>query len=188
MQTETANDQVVNGIDTAALKQTMDAVAADPSLGIVRFHTATRWQGGTRSETRVESYELGGQRHERKFTFATDEPTELLGTNTAPNPQEYLMSAMSSCIMATFVAASAMQGIELEHLEIESRGELDLRGFLGLDSKVKPGYDEIEYTIRVKGNGTKQQYEAVHEWVRKTSPNYFNMAEAIRLKPQLVIE
>ena len=81
-----------------------------------------------------------------------------------------------------------MQGIELESVEIETRGELDLRGFLGLDKDVKPGYDKIDFTVRIKGDGTREQFATLHEWVRKTSPNYFNMANAIRLNGELVVE
>jgi uncharacterized OsmC-like protein len=177
-----------NGIDTDALKQTMDAVTQDPAQGIVRFQVTTGWKGGTRSETRVEGWEIAGRRLEKNFTITIDEPEELLGTNTAPNPQETLMAAMNACLLATYVAACSMQGIELEHLEIESRGELDLRGFLGLDKKVKPGYDHLDYTVHIKGNGTQRQFEAVHEWVKATSPNYWNMANPISLNSQLVVD
>jgi uncharacterized OsmC-like protein len=187
MQTQLERNQI-NDIDTDALKQTMEAVSQDPAAGIAGFHVTTRWKGGTRSETSVTGWELGGRRLAKDFTIPIDEPTELLGTNTAPNPQEYLMAAVNACLMATYVAACAMQGIELEHLEIETRGELDLRGFLGLDKSVKPGYDQLDYIVRIKGNGTRRQFEAVHEWVMATSPNYWNMANAVRMKPHLRVE
>lgn len=185
---QTLANPVLNDIDTAALKQTMAAVTEDPRRGIARFQVTTCWQGGTKSRTHVAGWELGGQQHPKNFTIDIDEPAELLGTNTAPNPQEYLMAAVNACLMATYVGACAVQGIELEHLEIETRGELDLRGFLGLDQRVKPGYEALDYTVRIKGNGTRQQFEAVHNWVAATSPNYYNMANAVRMKPQLVIE
>jgi len=185
METTTAK---LNGIDTDALKQTMEAVKADHALGIARFQVTTDWKGdGPRSETRVDEWSLGGRRIPKDFTIEIDEPTELLGTNTAANPQEYLMAAMNACMLATYVAACSMQGIELEHLSIETSGELDLRGFLGLDKNVIPGYDQIEYKVRIKGNGTQKQFEQVHDWVKKTSPNYFNMASAIRLESELVV-
>jgi uncharacterized OsmC-like protein len=183
-----AAGMMINGIDTEALRQTMEAVRQDPSKGMAGFHVTTMWKGGTRSATRVRDWMLGGRRLEKNFTITIDEPPELCGTATAANPQEYLMAAMNACLMATYVAACAMQGIEIERLEIETRGELDLRGFLGLDKKVIPGYDELRYTVRIKCNGTRQQLEAVHNWVMATSPNYWNMANAIRLVPELIAE
>ncbi|MHC5109282.1 MAG: OsmC family protein [Planctomycetota bacterium] len=177
-----------NGIDTDALQQVMEDVKRDPATGIAGFEVKTGWKGGTRSETRVERWSLGGRALAKNFTIAIDEPHELLGENTAPNPQEYLFAAINACMMATYVAAASMQGIELEHLEIETRGELDLRGFLGLDNTVSAGYDAIDYTVRVKGNGTPKQFAAIHEWVKKTSPNYFNMANAIGMNADIIVE
>jgi uncharacterized OsmC-like protein len=178
----------INGIDTDALKQTMDDVRQEPSKGIARFQVTTGWKGSTRSETRVEGWALGGRQLAKNFTIEMDEPPELLGENHAANPQEYLMAAMNACMLNTYVAACSMQGITLEHLEIETKGELDLRGFLGLNKNVKPGYDQMEYTVRIKGDGTADQFQRVHNWVKATSPNYFNIANPIELKSELVVE
>ncbi|MCW5776206.1 MAG: OsmC family protein [Phycisphaeraceae bacterium] len=179
---------IVNGIDTDRLKRLVADVSRDHRNGIAFFGVTTRWRGGAVSETEVNGWELGGRRLRKDFSIRIDEPPELCGTNTAPNPQEYLLAAMNACIMATFVAGCALNGIELESLEIESEGELDLRGFLGIDAGVKPGYDELRYTIRVKGSGTPEQFEKVHRAVVATSPNYFNMANPIRLNSRLEIE
>jgi OsmC-like protein len=78
-------------------------------------------------------------------------------------------------------------GINLDSVEIETEGELDLRGFLGIDENVKPGYDSIQYTVRLKGNGTPEQFQAVHQNVVKTSPNYFNIARPVTVKANLVV-
>jgi hypothetical protein len=69
----------------------------------------------------------------------------------------------------------------------ETDGELNLRGFLGIDPNVKPGYDSIQYVVRMKGNGTPEQYAAIHENVLKTSPNYFNIAAPVKVNSTLVV-
>jgi hypothetical protein len=89
--------------------------------------------------------------------------------------------------MVGYVAGAAVKGITLDQLEIETSGELDLRGFLGLDETVKPGYESIQYVVRIKGNGTPEQFREIHENVMKTSPNYFNIASPIRLDARLEI-
>jgi hypothetical protein len=38
---------------------------------------------------------------------------------------------------------SAVRGITVESLEIETDGEIDLRGFLGIDATVPPGYENL---------------------------------------------
>jgi uncharacterized OsmC-like protein len=178
----------LNGIDTEALKQVMGQISKDPSLGKLIFQVTTTWKGATKSETVVQGYQIGGQKVKRIHTFVIDEPKELLGEDTAANPQEYLMGAMNACIMNTYVIAAAMKGIRLEKVEMETEGELDLRGFLGMDKNIIPGYKELKYKIRLKGNGTREQYEEVHKTVVATSPNYYNMTNAIKLNTELIFE
>src|SRR5690606_9791294 len=138
-------------------------------------------KGQTRSESTVEGYVIGGQPVARRFTIAADEPHELLGTNSAPNPQELLMSAVNACMMVGYVAQAAVRGVTLESCTIETDGQLDLRGFLGLDDQVPPGYRRINYTVSLQGDGTREQYEDIHRAVMATSPNYFNMARPIEM-------
>lgn len=177
-----------NGIDVDALKQAMTDISHDPSVGIAKFQVATSWKGGTRAETSVKSWEFGGKKLPRNFAIRTDEPPELLGDSTAPNPQEVLMAGLNACMTVGYVTCCAMKGIELESLSIETEGELDLRGFLGLDESISPGYDEVRYVVRIKGKGTPEQFEDVHRTVMASSPNYFNIANPIKLTPKLVVE
>ena len=51
------------------------------------------------------------------------------------------MAAFNACITVGYVAGAALKGIKLESLEIRTKGQLDLRGFLGLDDTVPPGYE-----------------------------------------------
>lgn len=186
--TNTTTQEYLNGINTPALFEVMDAVKADPAKGLVKFHVSTGWTGQTSSRTTVESYRLGGQDIPRKFAINIDEPHELLGTNAYANPQEYLMAAFNACMLVGYVVGASVNNIRLHKVEIETEGELDLRGFLGLDSTVKPGYDTITYTVRIKGDGTAEQFQEIHDTVIKTSPNRFNIANPIHLEAHLVVE
>lgn len=178
---------IVNGIDVDALGAVAEEIKANPAKGKVEFRVTSKWKGQTRSEATVESYKLGGEKIDRTFKMMVDEPFELLGENTAPNPQEYLMTALNACVMVGYVAGAAIRGIRLESLELITEGALDLRGFLGIDPSVKPGYDRIRYTVRIKGNGTAEQFREIHETVLKTSPNYFNVTQPVAIDADLVV-
>ncbi len=179
---------VVNGIDTDGVKALIGHVAEDPANAVTHWHVTSSWKGGTRSDTKVSGYGFGKEHVKKDFTIHIDEPTELGGTNQFSNPQEYLLAAMNACITVGYVVGCSMEGIELEELRIETEGDIDLRGFLGIDPNVKPGYDEISYTVHIKGNGTPEQFHKVHETVCATSPNRFNVANAIKLNSKLVVE
>ena len=179
---DTVKNARVNGLDLVALGEVVEGIEKDAGKAIVGFDVTTRWTGQTRSETTVEGYTLGGERIARNHKIVADEPCELLGADGAPNPQELLMAAFNACITVGYVAGASVHGITLESLEIKTRGELDLRGFLGLSDAVAPGYENVEYEVRIKGSGTPEQFEEIHQTVMKTSPNYFNISRPIRLK------
>lgn len=171
----------VNGLDLEALDAAVAAIEQDVASGSVQFKVKTEWRGQTRSESIVESCKIGGETVPRAFTIVADEPNELLGSNSAPNPQELLMSAVNACMIVGYVAQAAVRGVELDDCRIETEGELDLRGFLGLDDSVPPGYRRINYTVHLSGSGTREQYEEIHQAVMSTSPNYFNLAQPIQM-------
>ena len=175
----------VNGLDLAALDETVAAVTADPRLGQVAFRVKTEWKGQTKSESTVDSYTLAGEVVPRSFTIVADEPHELMGTNAAPNPQELLMSAVNACMMVGYVAQASIRGITLDACRIECEGELDLRGFLGLDESVPAGCRRTVYTVFLEGDGSRDQYEEIHQAVMAASPNYFNLSQPIPMVGRL---
>ncbi len=177
----------VNGLDLEALGEVVEAIGQDPKQALVGFDVTTRWTGQTRSETTVEGFTMAGERITRTHKIIADEPCELLGGDSAPNPQELLMAAFNACITVGYVAGASVKGIKLDSLEIKTRGELDLRGFLGLSEEVAAGYESIAYEVKIKGDGTPDQFEEIHQTVLKTSPNYFNISRPIRVDATLKV-
>ena len=184
---DTVKDPRVNGLDLTALGEVVEAIEKDAGIAKVGFDVTTRWTGQTRSETTVEGFTMSGERIRRSHKIVADEPCELLGSDGAPNPQELLMAAFNACIMVGYVAGASLRSINLESVEIRTRGELDLRGFLGLSDDVPPGYEAIDYEVHIKGDGSPEQFEDIHQTVMKTSPNYFNMSRPIRMNGALIV-
>lgn len=187
-QTRTAEPTVVNGINVDDLFALIEGVKRDAANAKTNWRVITTWQGQTRSRAQVEGFAIGGEQVPRQFSIDIDEPCELGGTNRFANPQEHLIAALNACMTVGYVAQCAVRGINLENLEIETNGEIDLRGFLGIDPAVPPGYENLSYIVRIKGSGSKEEFEKIHEAVMATSPNFYNVARPVALKPTLVIE
>lgn len=179
--TDTPSRPRFNGIDLDALDVMATGVKRDPDAGTAAFRVSTEWKGQTRSESRVESFTCNGEVIPRSFTIVSDEPRELLGTDTAPNPQELLLSALNSCMMVGYVVQAAIRGITLAECRIETEASLNLRGFLGLDETIPPGHRRVNYTVFLDGDGTPDQYEEIHQAVMATAPNYFNLAQPLQM-------
>ena len=176
---------IVNDIDLDRLTDLVEEASVNPSLG---FEVTTRWTGQFRSESRPGPITMGnGDKVERNHIILADEPEEILGSNEAPNPQELLMAALNACMTVGYVAGAAKRGIRLDRLEIETKGTLDLRGFFALSDTVPPGYPVIEYVVRIAGEGTTEQFEEIHAEVQATSPNFDNIARAIRIDAKLEV-
>jgi uncharacterized OsmC-like protein len=187
-QGKTAEPTVVNGINVDDLFLLIDDVKRDPAKGKTNWHVTTTWQGQARSRAEIGCYEIGGEKVPRRFSIDIDEPRELGGSNSFANPQEHLIAALNACMAVGYVAQCAVRGITLESLAIETDGEIDLRGFLGIDPAVPQGYENLSYTVRIKGNGTREQFAEVHKAVMATSPNFYNLSQPVVLKPALVVE
>ena len=186
--TETVEPKVVNGVNVDDLLALIEGVRSDAAKGNTHWRVRTAWQGQTRSRTHIDGFAIGGQQVPRQFSIDIDEPCELGGSNRFANPQEHLLAALNACMMVGYVAQCAVRGITLEKLEIETHGEIDLRGFLGIDAAVSPGYDNLSYVVRIKGNGTREQFVEIHKTVMATSPNFHNVSRPVDLNPTLVVE
>ena len=179
---------VVNGMNLDDLFTLIDGVKQNPAKGKTDWRVTTTWQGQARTRAQVESFHIGGERVPRCFSIDIDEPYELGGSNQFANPQEHLLAALNACMMVGYVAQCAVRGIKLDKLEIETHGEIDLRGFLGIDPSIPPGYEALNYTVRIKGNATKEEFAEIHKAVMATSPNFHNVSRPVDLKPTLVVE
>ena len=176
---------IVNDIDLDKLTELVEEAKVNPGLG---FEVTTTWTGQFRSESRAGPITLGnGDKVQRNHVMLADEPEEILGTNEGPNPQELLMAALNGCMTVGYVAGAAKRGIRLDRLEIETKGTLDLRGFFALSDTVPPGYPNLEYIVRIAGDGTPEQFEEIHAEVQATSPNFDNIARAIRIDAKLEV-
>lgn len=187
-QAKTGQPTVVNGINVGDLLALIDGVRRDAAKGKTNWRVATTWQGQARSRAEIVSFEIGGEKVPRQFSIDIDEPLQLGGSNSFANPQEHLIAALNACMTVGYAAQCAVSGITLESLSIETGGEIDLRGFLGIDPTVPQGYENLSYVVHIKGDGTTEQFAEIHEAVMATSPNFYNLSRTVSLKPSLVVE
>ena len=148
----TATIQQINGVNLEVLKGTVSAIQSDPELAKCRFRASNKWIDGNHNCTTIKDFFGAKQemRHKQEFQIHADEPPILAGTDEGANPVEILLSALASCVTTGMVAHAAVNGIHIEELESHLEGDIDLRGFLGLDATVPKGYTNIRVTFRVK--------------------------------------
>lgn len=163
----------INGVDVEQLVETIDHIKENPNLAQFRFKAYNEWLGGARSRTTIETFDHAGQENTSRqapYTLEGDEPPVLLGQNTAPNAVEAVLHALASCLAVGFVYNAAAKGIQVEHLDFDLEGDLDLHGFLGLSGETRAGYQNIRVTYRVDADAPREDLEELCEYVQDTSP------------------
>jgi len=171
--TTTTAPTTTNGVDTHAFTQVIGAIESDASLGTCRFRARNRWVDGALNRVEIQGFYAAGEEDTSRkapFVLDNDEPPLLLGENRGPNPVEYLLTGLSGCLTTTLVYYAAMMGVELDAVESELEGELDLQGLLDLDGDVRPGYRNIQVTFRIESDAPRAKLEELVEIARKFSP------------------
>lgn len=163
----------INGVNVDQLISTVDAIKENPQLARFQFRAHNEWIDGGRSRTTIKDFYGAGQEdtsRNKSFTMDGDEPEVLLGSNNAPNAVEAVLHALASCLSVGVIYNAAAQGIEVESLDFDLEGDLDLHAFLGISDKVRPGYEGIRLTYRVKSDAPREKIEELCKYVQKTSP------------------
>jgi uncharacterized OsmC-like protein len=164
----------LNGVDTPTLFATIDAVAGQPELAKFTFRATNRWQQGTHSRTRIQSFRGAGgeQMHEKEFVYDADHPAVLVGRDQAALPVEILLHAIASCITSGIGNIAAARGVTLYEVESTVEGDIDVLGILGLSDKVRNGYEGIRLNFRIKGDAPDDVLARIVEQSRKRSAVY----------------
>lgn len=164
---------LVNGLDMKAAAATIDAVKANPALARFQFRARNVWiDGGANRSTIRDFYGAGREDDSRtaSFEFVNGEPPVLLGNNEGANPVEFLLHALAGCVTTTFVLHAAARGITVTALSTELSGDLDVRGLLGLDESVSPGYERIRIRMHVEADCPDAELDALLAYTQAHSP------------------
>lgn len=138
---------------------TDDAVRADPNNAAVVFAAKAVATTGVASKVSA-----------RQFSVTVDEPATLGGADTAANPVEYYLAALLSCQVVTYRFWAQRLGIQVDSITLHAEGDLDVRGFFGLDSSVRPGFTQVRVVAELSGPEPADRYEALQEFVEAHCP------------------
>jgi uncharacterized OsmC-like protein len=176
-----------NGVNVQQLVDTVNLIKENPELAAFEFRSKTKWDGGGRSVTTIESFYGAGSEHQhaRTHTIEGDEPAVLLGEDTGPNAVETVLAALAACFSVGFAYNAAAQGIEINDLDIDVSGDLDLHAFLGLSDEKRPGYESLTITCKIDSPASREQLQELSSYVQRTSPVLDIVANSVPVKVEL---
>jgi len=162
-----------NGIDVDQLVATIGAIEDDANIASFTFRASSTWEDGTLNTGKIHGFTHAGSQdtsRDQPFELTGDEPPVLLGRNKGPNAVELVLQALGFCYAVGYVANAAARGIDIDRMDYDIEGDIDVRSFLGQDGP-RAGFTEIRVTGTVSSpNATDEQLTELCQYVQDTSP------------------
>jgi uncharacterized OsmC-like protein len=173
MSTTTSSSTVRNGVDTATLFATLDAVKGAPQAAQFQFRASNEWVSGTHSRSTIDGFFGVGEerRHEHTFVFDADHPAVLVGRDNGPTPVEFILHALAACLTAGLGNIAAARGVTLHEVRSTVSGDIDLNGIFGLQP-VRNGYQQVTVKFEIKGDADAETLRGLIEQSRSRSAVY----------------
>jgi uncharacterized OsmC-like protein len=182
---------VINGLEVNNTNKMVESVKSNPASAKATFYATTNWRSGFHNEAEISNFAVGGAKlkHAKTFKVEGDHPRELLGTDKGPASVEVVLAALGHCISNGWAMYGGALGISIESYRIEIEGDIDLQGMMGLPEpgKIRPGYQNIRATHRVKSKAPKEKLEQLKQMAEDLSPVRDSL-RAISYSSKLVIE
>ena len=114
--------------------------------------------------------------------FTIDEPASLGGTDKGANPIEHLLAALASCTVISYQVWAEKLGLQLDGVDVDLNGDIDLAGFFGTEEGVRPGYQAIELAVRLSGPEDEGGYRRLEQAVAEHCPVLDNLTGGVPVR------
>lgn len=152
MSTTRINNENKSNQIISAISSVVEKIKLDPNQSHRQFKANALLNDGLQSNINV-----------RQFKLTADEPQNLGGDDKGPNPVELILGALAACQQIVIKAYGTVLGIEVDGVHVETKGNLDLRGFFNL-ADVRAGFNNIEFstTIFTKEKNEEKLSQLLH--------------------------
>ena len=161
----TMENPLRNGVDTATLFATLDAVKGNTEIAKFQFRATNRWVSGTHNQSTIHGFYGAMQEmtHGQAFTFDADHPAVLVGADNGPTPVEYVLHALAACLTAGLANIAAARGVNLTEVTSTVEGDIDLCGILGLSDDVRNGLSGLKVSFRLRGDDPDKLRQVIEQ-------------------------
>ena len=164
-----------NGVNTQVLNTVFESMRNHPEMAKATFSVKSAWNGGFSVTSTTKGFRIGGQNTERNTEYRTqhDFPDQLSGEGRGPTVCESCMGSLAACLTQTIVAHATSRGIQIDSIDIDVEGDVDLRGFTGISNDVRPGAQQFRVDMNIKSNNaSKEQINELYEIGKRFSPAF----------------
>jgi len=173
---DSSNDTRINKVNTQMLKTMYESIKNNPSaMTTATFYVKSNWNGGFGVTSSSKNFSLGGRTMERNAEYKMDYdfPIQFSGEGRGPTVCEVCMGSLAACLTQTIVVHATSRGILIDSINVDVEGDVNLRGFTGIDSSVRPGAQQFRVNLNINSNtASKEQIDELYEIGKKFSPAF----------------
>ena len=161
----------------AIIEETQSTFKATPERARATFESNSALQEGLRTEVKL-----------RHHALTVDEPEALGGTDAGPNPIELILAALGTCQEITYRAYATAMGIPLDGVSVSLQGDIDLRGFFGVDDTVRAGYEKIRGTVTLVSSADEETLQQLRNAVNAHCPVLDILSQPVPVELDMAVE
>jgi uncharacterized OsmC-like protein len=160
-----------NGVNVEALLGARAALGETPAAARFKWRATSEWVRGTHSRSTIDGFfGLGGeQKHRQPFSFDTDHPEIFASEDKGAAPVEMVLVGLAGCLSAGIAAVAQHRNIQLRSVKATLEAGMDIQGILGVDERVRNGFDGIKVHYEIDADATPEQIAALVAQSQKRS-------------------
>ena len=177
-------EPTVNGVTVGTVMNLIGSIGENSENAHFQFRLNNHWVDGGLNRSRIQEYFADGREDDTRtepFIIDADEPAINSGQDSSPNPMEFVLHSLASCMTSTMVYHAALQGIEIETVESSLEGDLDVRGMLGLSEEARKAYNNVRVHMQVKSAASADtlkelaMFSPVYDMISNSLPVQFEL-------------
>ena len=86
------------------------------------------------------------------------------GQGTTPGPGFYLRAALGACLAQSYHIYAISHGVAFDEISVEIEDEYDMRGNLGIDKSIPPGYVAVRYAVNIRSSAPEEKIREVIDY------------------------
>ena len=159
-----------------ALERNVKAVSLRPAVGQGTAVTVARLRDG-----------LACDISDGPWTLTAGMSAKYGGTEAGPNPGVLGRGALAACLTLGYAMWAARLEVPIDDLHVEVHADYDVRGELGVDPAVRPGYLAMRYVVSVSSPASEETVRHLIDTADRHSSWRDDLANPVPLTRELRI-
>lgn len=153
--TQSNDDGFVNGIDPKRTRAILDLIKKDATGDFARpqYQTTIAWDSGYHATMHVTDGQV----------VLADEPQRYGGEGMGITPEDLLLTAVGSCLLATYIAGLSAASINVEHLRLSVSGRVNFRVAFAVEPG-SPGFEDIKVVVDLQTDAPEGKEKLLSFW------------------------